>query len=401
MQIIPGCGEKRDYVVEALEDKLERIVWSSQNQKQRRLADFKTYLKFNEILNDFWQTASERQKLFYFPLYFWWNLTAILPLRPTEFLLTPHGCLEADSNILTVRRTKLKGGFEKITYCIAGDYERKQYLIHKDLAAELRSYLKATANMPQPEIGTLFFVEPHYDYLRNRQTTKAPYYSYNHLQTCLQYFYREVIDKCGIKVERICPGDTRHLAMANLIISGGSPVICKELAGHSDIDISSHYYSNISNLVECVMYERYRKSKGGSAQITGEYKYALTLPALRHRVLDGWCDALEVQTGNISECLKISDSHGHIGSCPCCPHYWPDEQGVRSNFLNERKGKQKVDADCRYLIRMIETVRKGVGYSEDIGAALLRLQRSSNHYGKCLWEKYMKADDYVWLDQKN
>ena len=57
-------------------------------------------------------------------------------------------------------------------------------------------------------------------------------------------------------------------------------------------------------------------------------------------------------------------------------------------FFDDKIGKQEVDADCHYLMRMIESVRKGLGYSEDIGAALFRLQRSSDHYGKCLWEKY-------------
>ena len=129
LQIIPGGGEERDYVIEALEERAERHN-NRRKGKQRRLADFNTYLKFNEILSEFWQTADNRQKLFYFPLYFWWNLTSILPLRPTEFLLTPRECLKDGGNgenILTVRRTKLKGGLEKIAYRIADDYECNQY----------------------------------------------------------------------------------------------------------------------------------------------------------------------------------------------------------------------------------------------------------------------------------
>lgn len=125
LQIIPGSNESRDFVIEALEEKAEKHDWRRQKGRQRILADFKAYLKFNDVLSDFWQAADETQKLFYFPLYFWWNLTAILPLRPTEFLLTPRDCLECSETgeyILTIRRTKLKGGFQKISYRIAGDY---------------------------------------------------------------------------------------------------------------------------------------------------------------------------------------------------------------------------------------------------------------------------------------
>ena len=174
--------------------------------------------------------------------------------------------------------------------------------------------------------------------------------------------------------------------MTNLIISGGSPVICKELAGHLDIDISSHYYSNLSYLVECVTLERYHKSKGAGRN-HWQFKYAITLPESRYRL--SMVVRYSTKNGDISECLKV-DKQGQIGNCDYCIHFWPDKQGIRMKFLDDKIGKQEVEADCRYLIRMIESVRKGLGYSEDIGAALLRLQRSSNHYGKCLWEKYTK-----------
>ncbi|OQB11620.1 MAG: hypothetical protein BWY15_02435 [Firmicutes bacterium ADurb.Bin193] len=404
LQIIPGSNEKRDYVIEALEEKMERQKWNLQKGNKRCLADFRTYLRFSEILDKFWRTADRKQKLFYFPLYFWWNLTAILPLRPMEFLMTPRDCLETNdngNNILTVRRTKLKGGMKKVTYRIDGDYERKKYTIPEKLAEELRSYLIATKNMRRVEIGTLFSQEPHYNYFGISAKPSSWYYSYANLNTCLQNFYREVIGEERNETNCIRLGDTRHIAMVNLIISGGSPVICRELAGHSDIDISSHYFSNISNLVECVTLEKYRQLKGESAKIVGTQKYSLTVPESMYRLPDGWCDAPSVKEGDISECLKVSDEHGCIGSCSHCIHYWPDEQGIRLKFLDEQAGKQAIDADSRYLMCMIETVRKGLGHTEDIGSALLRLQRSSNHYGNCLWEKYMKADDESWQDLKS
>ncbi len=81
------------------------------------------------------------------------------------------------------------------------------------------------------------------------------------------------------------------------------------------------------------------------------------------------------------------------------------EKVVRTKWLHEsfdeRIGKQQVDADSRYLIQMIELTRKGIGNTEDIGSALLRLQRSSDHYGKCLWEKYERMDGVLWQDPRN
>lgn len=392
LQIIPGGNDRRDYVIEELEEKSERVNWQHHKGKQRRLADFRSYLRFHEVLADFWQRADKRQKLFYFPLYFWWNLTAILPLRPMEFLLTPRNCLRIrdGDNILSVRRTKLKGGNEKISYRIAGDYELKEYEIHEKLARELQWYINATEEMRMTELGTLFLQAPHFEYLGRKGYAMNRYYTYGTLNTCLRYFYQEVIRRQPVNIATIRLGDTRHLAMTNLIISGGSPVICRELAGHANIDISAHYYANISNLVECVTLEQYRKSRGATADVVGVSTYPISRPPDMRRMENGWCGSRVMQGGDISDCLKVLGSDGHIGDCRYCEHYQPDNQGIRLEFYDEKAGKKQVDADSQYLIRMIELVRKGLGHEEDIGSALLRLQHSSNHYGKCLWEKYSR-----------
>lgn len=403
LQIIPGGSEERDWVIEMLEEKLERCQNRRKGNK-RRLADFRSYLKFNDIINGFWLAADKMQKLFYFPLYFWWNLTAILPLRPTEFLLMPRNCLETDSdgmNILTIRRTKLKGGFEKIAYRIKDDYDCRKYTITETLAAELRSYMETTERMQKTGIDTLFLQEPHYSYFGTSMNPASKYYSYANLNTCLRYFYQEVIGPQNAELNTVRLGDTRHLAMVNLIISGGSPVICRELAGHSDVNISSNYFSNISNLVECATLERYRKIMGGKASVVGTAKFPLTVSDDWYRLPEGWCDASSVKDGDIGECLKITDKRGEIGNCSHCIHYYPEERGIRLEFLDEKVGKQKVDADSRYLIQMIELVRKGIGYTEDIGTALLRLQRNSDHYSKCIWENYSERGNASWQDQEN
>ncbi len=34
------------------------------------------------FLNDYWsQTLSKKERLFYYPLYLWWQITAILPFK--------------------------------------------------------------------------------------------------------------------------------------------------------------------------------------------------------------------------------------------------------------------------------------------------------------------------------
>jgi hypothetical protein len=204
---------------------------------------------------------------------------------------------------------------------------------------------------------------------------------------CLLNFYAEVVTPSGAEIGNITLGDTRHLAMINLIISGGSPTVCRELAGHAGIDMSSHYYANISSLVECATLEHLRRSKGMAAELAGRQRYPLAKPVTTHRVQGGRCDVIAVKDGDVYECLKVVSNNGHIGDCAYCAHFWPDEPGVRLRFYDKEHGKQRVDADTGYLLQMVEIVRRGLGCDEDVGSALLRLQRSCDHYHKCILER--------------
>jgi hypothetical protein len=402
LQLIPGGNERRDTVIEELEEKMEHKLFLKNKGKQRQLADFKSYLNFHEVLSCFWLDADERQKLFYFPLYFWWNLTAILPLRPMEFLLMPRDCLYTRNGeqVITVRRTKLKGGVEKFGYRVNDDYDLHEYTINEPLAVDLQVYLSKTNHMRPTELNTLLVQEPHINYLGYKGFNASRYYTYANLCTCKRYFYKEVINIQQADINEIRLGDTRHLAMTNLILSGGSPVICRELAGHANIDISSHYYSNISNLVECLTIDRFHKKKGGESQINGKARYAASKPIDARRVGDGWCTSPVYKGGGIEDCLNVSNSDGHVGVCRHCWHLVPDNPGIMVDFKNDGAAKERLDADSRYLINMIELVRKGLGHTEDIRAVLLRLQHSGDHYSKCLWEKYLTEGIGQWQDQE-
>ena len=77
--------------LEALTDEFREYYPSD----QRTLASFESYFKFNDIVKHFWEeSTSLNEKLFYFPVYLWWNLSGVLPMRPREFVLTPRNCLK-------------------------------------------------------------------------------------------------------------------------------------------------------------------------------------------------------------------------------------------------------------------------------------------------------------------
>ena len=374
--LIPGGNDLKDKVIEALEEQ----AWTVRSGTPRALADFPRYLYFNKSLDDFWTRATEKEKLFYFPVCFWWKLTAVLPLRVTEFLLTPRDCLSRRNGkfLLSIRRTKLKKGGRRLSYTVESDYFLQTYEIQEDLFRAVRAYREATAgDTPLPKLGTLLVPE---------RPVSSGYFTYVQLSARLKRFCAE------IPGDKDCPvraGDTRHLAMISLILSGGSPVICRELAGHESAAVSSHYYANLSSIVESAVYE-YCRRRTAIASLEGFPRFPAALPAEKVRVERGWCDVPGVTRGDVTECLKCCDRSGQIGNCVNCAHFYPDSPGLHLKL--ERESKAAVDGDGEYLMRMIELVRRGLGYEEDIAAALRRLQNSGYRYASLLSEKYMEEN---------
>lgn len=385
LRVLPSDAEELEMLIETLEDRIFSTRFTEQGS-QRKLADFLSYMRFGEELSSFWDTAGKEERLFYFPVFLWWKLTAVIPLRPKEFLIIPRDCIEPDKDrcLLSLRRSKIKGR-GKVGYKINRDHVICRYPVSDEIASLICWYREETSEMEPSDIDSLFRVGSHWANGTVRELPhQGSHYTYGNLSTCLRHFYRDIIpDRKDIA--RIRLGDTRHIAMMNLIISGGSPVVCKELAGHSSITISSHYYSNFSTLVECRVYEEYRKSKKTKEfLVEGRNSYIMKPPAPEIKVTGGWCSSAEYAKKSIRDCVNSVSATGAIGECASCRFFRPEIQGIRFDFFDKDKGKKQVDEDGWFLRQIIEAYRKGIGCESDIQTAILKLQESCHHYTRCL-----------------
>ena len=367
LSLLPGESAGRDMVMEHLEERPLVSAWKARSQ--RRLDDFRNYLQFDRKLREYWANADKESRRRYFPVYLWWNLTAVLPLRPTEFLLTPADALAKVNGkyVLSVRRTLMKKkGKRKVSYRIESDYEINRYEIPDALGAEIERYQPLNG-----ESDTLFPSNQ-----RNRKRL-----SYVQLKALLYQFLAEELHEDCVSIRL---GDTRHLAMINLMLSGGSPTVCKALAGHEDIAVSAHYYSNLSSIIESSVYERFR-GDSQEAALEGRMYFPLSLPGERVRIQDGWCDYPAVMNGDVRECLKNCAHSGDVGDCVNCVHFYPERKGLRLKITDERK--RAVDESAAFLMQMIEQVRQGKQMKESIASAMARLQDNSRRYANALRRK--------------
>lgn len=399
-------------------DNLITIQYEQKPRQQRQLAQFQSYFAFNDILKDYWeQQLPDEERLFYYPLYLWWQITAVVPLRPREFLLTQRDCLfeKNDKYYLTLRRNNLKGKEKGVSHKIAEDYYLTTYEIPEKLALTIQHYLDLTKGLASTKLDTLFVTETHYKRWERRTGINNRFLTYTNLNTILKYFFNEVVsERYGYQVHYLNPpnrlkdneinfihiGDTRHIAMINLIAEGSSPVTAMLLAGHDNVMTSSHYFSNLSQFIECRSYQVYRKLT--SSQTTYEisktqrkYTIGKAYVGLNNK---GRCYSPRYAQSDFSDCLKVISSHAELGACTSCPFY---RKAGKDYFSMDKSFKKSVDQEAMLVDQAIKRVRQGKGHVEEIGEALLKLSTVSHSYQEYLAAKQVNKEESHGKEETN
>jgi len=185
-------------------------------------------------------------------------------------------------------------------------------------------------------------------------------------------------------------------SMINLIISGGNPVICKELANHENVSISANYYSNIKNFIEVFSFSRFKKNNPDYSISSLPSFFAK--PDMPELVNNGHCASEKAKQEDYSDCMTAISLGGGLLDCDSCKYYvLPKNKtrvGLKSvvNAVDERA--KDLFESFSFLIYAIERVRKGLGYHESIQSTLLRFQASALQYGNSLINKYWVENYY-------
>lgn len=361
LRLLPGDPAGRRQAAGSLMEKLK--AWKAGPRKQRELAPLGTYMDFFRRTESFFKSCSEDQRKKYYPIRLWWDIGSVLPLRATEFLLTPKDCLRVQdgSNFLTIRSSVKKKGKRKVYYDIRRDYQMYEYRIGDAVADTVRRYqAMAEGIRPQGNWSLLLPEDPAKGYL-----------DYPAMRELLQEF---LVDQLGFDSPCIRLGDTRHLAMINIALSGASPEVCMALARHEDIDIASSYYSNLSTFVGSAIFS---SDEEDTVRIVG--KAALPAdPETMMRVRDGWCDDRGVPDGDVGGCLKNYRQAGHLGDCYGCVHFHPEQLAARIRTRDEMEGH--LDLGWDGLLAAIDLLAEDAGHKDGLLSAMDKLRNSAFRY---------------------
>lgn len=338
------------------------IIGDGASSQSRELVDYRSYLKFAHYLDLFWKDAADDERLLYFPVYLWWTLTSVLPLRVTEFALTPRQCVfKAHGEYrIRVRRTRLKTENGNAKHTIDTDYEITDHPIPESLAKEILAYIDKTNDEYHSDIDTLFSKQTQFRLLK--VILPANHYTVSNLQQLLNRFYERVlVDRFGLtistgeqitdnEIRKIKLGDTRHIAMINLMVSGNSIVTCKDLARHFDVFSADSYYINIKSFLDALHFENIVPNQPNI--LTPESNAAGMDIDVDHLtpVPDGFCSSDRYRMGDYSDCAAAVDAYGHIGQCAYCSRCLPTASALSSINNNATTELKKTSALVSYAI---------------------------------------------------
>lgn len=248
----------------------------------RLLPSSKDILIFSKVLEDYFsKNLTELEYLRWFPIWLWWNLTTLIPLRPSEYCKIKRECLfEKDGHFyINLPREKIKYNNKRNiqildTIMISARLYRKieEYIQRTD------SYGKSKTLISYRSIPTILWESYHLSNTYKKRLSSDTY-TLPIFREHLKSFYEKIllgeynilltgedinVNRLFIK-RQLLPGDTRHLAFMNLNRQGYHPVEIARLGGHSTLHSQNHYFNHIGNYVDLEILELITKVDLGSS----------------------------------------------------------------------------------------------------------------------------------------
>lgn len=319
---------------------------------QRKSTPIINYLVIeNEINRIYKEGCNDEVFKKWFPIYFWVNITFILPLRATEMLITPQKCIykENDKTFLRIHLKRLKKGITTDCNDVNNDYQEFTYEIpDTEVIRNIEKYIKMTDSQDRRFL---------FEYNESMSNETLSLQAFNHL---IATFVEENIignnrydfEKyaTGIKeFEPVTADNSRLIAMANLYFQKSGEDICRQLASHIKINTSSGYRPNISDIIwassvarlqkkldcECI-YSKEQYEQSGSMAVNTE-KSVCTSPK---RMVD---------EENIDDCIE----QRQLSECMGCKFYRPSKAELDAFMRIEQK---KADDSAKEVIEFMNNI---------------------------------------------
>ncbi len=238
----------------------------------RELPNFQGVLIFDYIVNDYWEKVKDSEDRYrLFPVILWWKLTTVIPTRPIEFFNLKRDCIYERNGryFFKIERLKTELGKKLAVSDIVTDFE-----INTELYSLIRDYVEYCNGID----SCIYLISPPTcDVIyRNMVFNTRQKFTHEKMNKYYHAFQKEVVEgQYHYKVVRshdtkegelpyIYYGDTRHLAIMNMMLQGINPIYIAQLAGHHTLDAQVGYYSHLETFTTAKSYILSQFMKGNN-----------------------------------------------------------------------------------------------------------------------------------------
>lgn len=230
-------------------EKVKEYYNDEVNTKARELPNYKSMLIFDTKINSLFESFNDEEKLKYYTLYLWWNLTTVIPLRPQEFLEIEYNCCWQDEKSeywIKVPRHKVEDENAQIKLKYVLKTTEKMYTMIEEYKNFIQSYTSESKYLFPYELRYKSFSKMN-KALADKYRKDKEKQNNNDGNLLLAYFEENYLSS-EIDSEiysHITLGDTRHYAFCNMILQGMNPLVIAQIGGHTSLKSQMHYYQQI------------------------------------------------------------------------------------------------------------------------------------------------------------
>lgn len=229
------------------------------NYGSRDLPSFVDVLKFDEIIDEYFDNEDRNKSLKYYPILIWWKVTNIIPMRPIDFFELKSNCVNKDKNgihWINLGRSKSK------TYSPKRLLRQDSVEISKDIYnlilhfQRIKNELKIESDYLMPYV---FFNKFHKQDKSSLRKIKYERVGESQFARLLSNFYKEIVNVRYGNLDKITTGDTRHFAIINLFLQGFNALTIARMAGHSRLEAQDNYYNHATHYAQSYVYHLAQK----------------------------------------------------------------------------------------------------------------------------------------------
>lgn len=389
--VIDKVGDSRDVVLDSYYSKLLSIKRNYVDEKSiRELPSSKNILLYHNYIDLFFNDSDidNKLRLLYMPIYLWWRITTIIPMRTNEFTTRlKRECLQkGDGNyFLKINRSKKKYKSSMKTLPVL-----KRVKITREIYDIIDKYIKETdeygesktlisyAAIKQLRLELFDKSSPFYTLrlngleashnLKIDHTTFSKGIMYNLIhnfnENIIKGYYQDTHIDEWVKL-----GDTRHIAFTSLMLQGYSPVEIAVLGGHTTLKTLDNYTSSTSTYIDTEVVSIIRKNINfGSINYSQTIDKIFSMPKECPKLITECVEAYfgDERFGYCTADYKNKYSPCESARCDKCSKWWcePNEYNYLrlERILKEdlQKKNSKLSRDIDFLMELMSEV--GIEY---------------------------------------